>query len=140
MYANSVHEERSEKRRVLAIQRSRRDTLPDRWTRDRSRAFGKVDPDAFPVRGRCRLARPKSWLGNETINKLAATVLFALLAITTATAADEGPVASGSLAWFSSDRYDLIGTMAAEIPLASPGGWLLSARAGLLTGIEKATD
>jgi len=61
--------------------------------------------------------------------------------ITTAAAGDDtGGYARGSLAWFSTDRYDLLGTMSVELPLASPGGWRVFAGATLLTAIEKATD
>jgi hypothetical protein len=70
--------------------------------------------------------------------------LAACLAVSTlgvARAADEsGPAAEGTLAWIDSDRLDLVGTVAAELPLFTAGTWRVFASAGTVTAIEKTTS
>jgi hypothetical protein len=66
---------------------------------------------------------------------------LAVSAVGSVRAADEsGPSAEGSLAWIDSDRLDLVGTVAAELPLFTAGGWRVFASAGTVTAIEKTTS
>lgn len=55
-------------------------------------------------------------------------------------AEDDGAYVDGSLAWIFSDRLDLIGRMAAEVPLAQTGPWRVFAGVEAVTAIEKATN
>lgn len=52
-------------------------------------------------------------------------------------AQERGPVAKGSLAWIASDRLDLVGGVAAELPLAEVGAWRVFASLEAVTAIEK---
>ncbi|HEX4823210.1 MAG TPA: hypothetical protein VFV19_02750 [Candidatus Polarisedimenticolaceae bacterium] len=69
----------------------------------------------------------------------AAAALVALALAPAALAGEDEAYARGSLAWFSSARYELLGTLDAEVPLATPGDWRVAVRAGLLTAIENAS-
>jgi hypothetical protein len=55
-------------------------------------------------------------------------------------AQESAPYAEGSLAWIASDRLDLIGTMAAELPLARVGSWRLFTSVRAVTAIESASS
>lgn len=55
-------------------------------------------------------------------------------------AEEQGPYATGSLAWIASDRLDLVGSVAAELPLAQAGPWRIFTSLGAVTAIEKATS
>ncbi len=67
-------------------------------------------------------------------------VLLACAAPGAARAEESGPYAEGSLAWIASDRLDLVGTVAAELPFAQVGPWRLFASVRAVTAIEKATS
>ena len=54
-----------------------------------------------------------------------------------ALAADDGPSAEGSLAWISSDRLSLIGTISADVPIAESGRWRVAVAARAMTAIER---
>jgi hypothetical protein len=54
-------------------------------------------------------------------------------------AQESGPYAEGSLAWIASDRLDLVGTVATELPLAQVGPWRLFTSVRAVTAIERAT-
>ncbi len=66
--------------------------------------------------------------------------VLACVFLTTARAEESGPAASGSLAWISSDKLDLVGTVNAELPLANAGPWRIFASLGAVTAIEKSTS
>jgi hypothetical protein len=53
---------------------------------------------------------------------------------------DGGASACGSLAWIGSDRLDLVGTIDAELPIATIGRWRLFSSLSAVTAIEKATS
>jgi hypothetical protein len=55
-------------------------------------------------------------------------------------AQESAPYAEGSLAWIASDRLDLVGTVAAELPFAQVGLWRLFASVRAVTAIENATS
>ena len=81
--------------------------------------------------------RPRSLAGGA----LAAGIALAVAGSATAARADDdGAYVDGSLAWIFSDRLDLIGRMAAEVPLAQAGPWRVFAGAEAVTAIEKASD
>ena len=65
--------------------------------------------------------------------------LVVLLTAATVGASEDDAYATGSLAWFSSERYELLGSLDAEVPLATTSGWRVYLRAGLLTAIESAS-
>lgn len=71
----------------------------------------------------------------------ARTQLAAVLvasAVGVAAAGDEaGPSAEGTLAWIDSPRLDLVGTVAAELPLFQSGGWRVFTSLGAVTAMEK---
>jgi hypothetical protein len=55
-------------------------------------------------------------------------------------AQESGPYAEGSLAWIASDRLDLVGTVAAELPFAQVGSWRLFTSVRAVTAIERASS
>lgn len=68
--------------------------------------------------------------------RIAAVLMASAIGI--AAAADEtGPSAEGSLAWIDSDRLDLVGTVAAELPLFQAGRWRVFTALGAVTAMEK---
>lgn len=69
---------------------------------------------------------------------LAALLLCA--AASTLRAEESGTYAEGSLAWVASDRLDLVGTVAVEMPLANVGPWRVFTFVRAVTAIEKATS
>jgi hypothetical protein len=73
--------------------------------------------------------------------RISAAALVVALAIGTVAAADEsGPWAEGTLAWIDSDRLDLVGTVAAELPLFEAGRFRVFASLGTVTALEKSTS
>ena len=76
--------------------------------------------------------------------RVRARALLAVLSVCAAAgtphAQDSEPYAEGSLAWIASDRLDLVGTLATELPLAQVGRWRLFTSVRAVTAIEKATS
>ena len=66
--------------------------------------------------------------------------MCACAAAGTLRAGESGASATGSLAWIDSDRLDLVGSVAAELPLAEAGAWRVFASLSAVTAIEKATE
>jgi len=58
----------------------------------------------------------------------------------TVRAEEQGASATGSLAWIASDRLDLVGTVAVEIPIAHAGVWRVFTSLEAVTAIERATS
>jgi len=75
-----------------------------------------------------------------TLAALAALGLATLAGARAGEGNDDGPRAEGSLAWIDSDRLDLVGSIAATLPVASAGGWRILLRFGTVTAIERATS
>jgi hypothetical protein len=67
-------------------------------------------------------------------------VLLACAAPGALRAQESAPYAEGSLAWIASDRLDLVGTVAAELPFVQVGPWRLFSSVRAVTAIEKATS
>lgn len=65
-------------------------------------------------------------------------VLLFLAADGLARAEEQEPYVEGSIAWISSAKLDLVGTVAAEIPIATTGRWRVAFFARAVTAISKA--
>jgi hypothetical protein len=74
-----------------------------------------------------------------TGGRLGVAAIAAACTLTAARGADDGAYATGALAWFSSERYELIGSMSAEIPIVTPADWRVYFGAEALTAIENAS-
>jgi hypothetical protein len=66
--------------------------------------------------------------------------VFVGLASGSLSAEEKGPYAEGSLAWIASDRLDLVGTVAVEIPLVDVSRWRVFTALSAVTAIEKSTS
>ncbi|HUC44045.1 MAG TPA: hypothetical protein VMR65_08405 [Candidatus Sulfotelmatobacter sp.] len=73
--------------------------------------------------------------------RAAAAALSALLVAMASAAADEPPApeASGALSWIDSDKLDLVGVLAARVPVATCGPYEAVVDASAVTAIRKTT-